>query len=176
MTIRRDLRFLGVISTRAEASGLLSAPGDAVLIKRGRPRLFLLLCPCGCGEEFPINLDTRAGPAWRLYGQGRTSLSLFPSVWRESGCESHFIIWRNKILLFGQYDEDIDSSPQVDETTKLNDAVREQLPDSGLISFPEIAEALGEVPWDVLTVCRQLVREGLVREGKGKHRGSFGRV
>jgi hypothetical protein len=176
MTVGRNLRFLGVVSTRAEASGVLKAPGDAVLIERGRPRLFLLSCPCGCGEEFPINLDARAGPAWRLYGGARTALSLFPSVWRESGCESHFIIWRNRILLFGHYDEDIDSSPQVDATATLNDAVREQLPDVGLITFSEIAETLGEVPWDVLMVCRQLVRKGLAREGKGKQRGSFGRV
>jgi len=30
---------------------LVSAPGDAVLIKRGAPRWLLLARPCGCGTE-----------------------------------------------------------------------------------------------------------------------------
>jgi hypothetical protein len=52
----------------------------------------------------------------------------------------------------------------------------EQLPSTGLIAFAEIADALDAVPWDVLRVCRQLVRKDLAREGRGKQRGLFGRV
>src|ERR1035438_3937417 len=44
-----------------------------------------------------------------------------------------------------------------------------------LAPFSDIAEALGAIPWDVLTVCRQLVRSGAAREGTRKQRGSFGR-
>jgi hypothetical protein len=174
MTDNKLLRFLGAVSTRAEAFGRLKLPGDAVLIERGRPRLLLLACPCGCGEELPINLDARAAPAWRLYRNRRAGMSLFPSVWRETGCESHFVIWRDKIFLFGQYDEDIDTSTHPDDN--MHDAVRERLPDTGLVPFFEVADALDAVPWDVLTICRRLVRLGLAREGKGKERGNFGRV
>jgi len=28
-------------------------------------------------------------------------LTLFPSVWRDTGCQSHFNIWRDRILIFG---------------------------------------------------------------------------
>jgi hypothetical protein len=101
-------------------------------------------------------------------------MSLFPSVWRESGCESHFVIWRDNILLFGQYDEDFGTAAQLDSTLPSDDDVRERLPHKGLVPFAEIAEALDAVPWDVLTVCRRLVRKGAAREGKGKQRGSFG--
>src|SRR6267378_4236509 len=79
---------------------LVSAPGDAVLIERGTPRWLLLACPCGCGAELPINLDRRAGKAWRVYKHGTTTLSVYPSVWRDTDCGSHFIIWRGNILLF----------------------------------------------------------------------------
>lgn len=177
MSSRRQLRLLGVVATRSEAAGYLKSPGDAVLIERGRPRLLLLSCPCGCGEQFPINLDARAGPAWRLYRNRRTGLSLFPSVWRDTGCESHFVIWRDRILLFGRYDEndDIEASEIADATTPLAEAIRERL-SAELVPFSEIAEPLDAVPWDVLTVCRRLVRMGLAREGKGKQRGSFARV
>jgi hypothetical protein len=176
MTGARLLRFQGTVSTRGEASAHLKSPGDAVLIERGRPRLLLLSCPCGCGEHFPINLDSRAGPAWRLYGNRNTGLSLYPSVWRESGCGSHFVIWRDKIFLFGPYEEDLDTSPQADETAQLIDVVHERLPNAQLILFSEVAEALDAIPWDVLSACRRLVRLGRAREGKGKQRGWFGRA
>ncbi len=175
MTGAGRVRFQGTVSTRSEASGHLKLPGDAVLITRGRPRWLLLSCPCGCGEEFPINLDPRTGPAWRLYKHLRTGLSLFPSVWRESGCRSHYIIWRDKIYLFGRYEEDFENAEQPDETGSLTDAVRERLPEKTLVPFAEIADALNAVPWDVLMVCRRLVRMGIAREGGEKQRGCFGR-
>jgi hypothetical protein len=176
MKSSHELRFCGTVSIRGDASAHLKSAGDAVLIERGRPRLLLLSCPCGCGEEFPINLDPRAGPAWRLYRNRRSGLSLFPSVWRESGCRSHYIIWRDKILLFGQNEEGYESEPQPDDITQMTEAVHGQLPVTGLKPYPEIAETLEAVPWDVLFVCRQLVRSGRAREGKDKLRGSFGRV
>lgn len=175
MTSARRLQFKGTVQSRGEASGILESPGDAVLIERGRPRWLLISCPCGCGEEFPINLDSRSGPAWRLYKNQRTGLSLFPSVWRDSGCFSHYVIWRNQILMFGQREREFDDTSQT-YGIGLAEAVFDHLPTMGLIDFSEVADALGEVPWDVLMVCRQLTRKGLAREGMGKQRGSFGRA
>ena len=176
MTSILQVRLRHTVSSRSEASTYLKSPGDAVLVERGRPRFLLLCCPCGCGEQFPINLDVRAGPAWRLYRVGLGGLSLYPSVWRESGCKSHYIIWRDKILLFGHNEEDFDTVPPQDEITRLIDAVYKQLPPTGLIPFAELAESLNAVPWDVLTACRRLARLGQAWEGKGKQRGSFGRL
>lgn len=176
MTRTKLVRFQGTFSTRSEASGHLKSPGDTLLIERGRPRWLLLSCPCGCREEFPINLDPRAGHAWRLYRNRKTGISLFPSVWRESGCRSHFIIWRDKIYLLGRYEDDFESAEQLDAAGSLTEAVRERLPERALVPFAEIADALDAVPWDVLQVCRRLVRVGIAREGKDKQRGSFGRV
>jgi hypothetical protein len=170
------VRFKGKVASRGAASALLQEPGDAALVERGRPRLLLLSCPCGCGQQFPINLDPRAGPAWRMYWNGPRELSLYPSVWRESDCMSHYVIWRNKIFLFGRYEDDLDSSPQPDEMVRLVDLVRERLPEKSLVSFFEIAEELDAIPWDVLMVCRRLVRAGTAREGTGKQRGSFVRI
>jgi hypothetical protein len=124
----------------------------------------------------PINLDPRTGPAWRLYGRPHGGISLFPSVWRESGCRSHFIIWRDKILLFDQNEADFDTVAQSDERALLADAVLGRLSATGLTAFADLAEGLHEVPWDVLIACRRLVRLGLAREGMGKERGAFGRL
>lgn len=88
----RSISLKAELDSRVGAANLLVAPGDAVLITRGQPRWLLLRCPCGCGEEMPVNLDARAGKAWRLYRRPHSGLTLFPSVWRDTGCESHFVI------------------------------------------------------------------------------------
>lgn len=77
--------------TLGDVGAQLHAPGDALLIERGSPRWLVLLCPCGCGEQLRINLDRRAGPAWRLF-RDRRGITIHPSIWRDSGCQSHFII------------------------------------------------------------------------------------
>jgi hypothetical protein len=176
MTRVPKLNLKRVVQSRGETSDYLQSPGDAVLIERGRPRWLLMLCPCGCGEELPINLDSRAGPAWRLYRHPRQGVSVYPSVWRDTGCESHFIIWRNSIILFGQGDDDFWLRGRADEIAAISGPVRERLPVTGFVSYVDIADSLGEVPWDVLNACRQLVRNGIAREGAGKQRGTFGQV
>src|SRR5712692_1655241 len=95
-----QLRIRGTVSSRSDASEMLTQPGDAVLVERGRPRLLVLMCPDGCGEELVVNVDRQAGKAWRLY-RPRDSLTLFPSIWRDTGCQSHFIVSRGRIFLFG---------------------------------------------------------------------------
>src|SRR5882762_300776 len=87
-------------SHHAAAVALLDAAGDVSLVERGRPRWLVIRCPSGCGETISLNVDRRAGPAWRMYWRG-SQLSVYPSVWKELGCESHFIIWRNRIDWLG---------------------------------------------------------------------------
>lgn len=165
-----------VVENRAEAAGFLRSPGDAVLIERGRPRWLLLACPCGCGEEIPINLDPKAGKAWRLYRDSRHGLSLYPSVWRDSHCGSHFIIWRSTILLFRHDYDEVASPTRQEEIGALSAVVFERLPPFGFVSYLPIADALNEIPWDVLDACRALVRAGRAREGSGNQRGTFARM
>lgn len=170
------LLFRGSISLRSDSINMLSEPGDAVLVERGRPRWLIMLCPCGCGEEIPINLDSRAGPAWRLYRNQR-GITLYPSVWRDTGCQSHFIVWRNHILLFGTYGDDADYDTFWNDSAYavLRQRVLEQLPVKELSHFSTIADAIDDIPWDVLKACRQLVRQGLALEGRNKQRGHFRR-
>lgn len=170
------LRLKAVVRSLRETAGLLNSPGEAVLVSRGRPRWLLLLCPCGCGAELPVNLDSRAGPAWRLYQDQRKRISVYPSVWRDTDCGSHFIIWRDTILLFGEDSGFLRSTPPSEDPANVQMAVLDRLPSSGLVSYVDVADELGEVPWDVLDACRYLVRAGILREGIGKSRGRFGRA
>lgn len=169
------LSLRSVVESRAEVSGQLNSAGDAVLIKRGQPRWLLLKCPCGCGDEIPVNLDRRAGKAWRLYEDTKSGVTLFPSVWRDTDCESHFIIWRNQILLFGGHDDDISSAPVHPDLESLSVRVLQSWPPGGWTSYSDVADQLVEIPWDVLDACRYLTRAGSLVEGRGKQRGMFRR-
>lgn len=172
----KSLRFTlrATVGTRGEVSSHLQHAGDGVLVVRGDPRWLFVRCPCGCGADIPINLDPRAGSAWRVYNDKRTGLSLYPSVWRDTDCGSHFIIWRNRIFLFGAY-PDAFASTDDEEIVALLPHVLSAIPLSGMVPYVQIAEVLRAVPWDVLDACRRLVRSGQLREGLDKDRGMFGR-
>lgn len=58
---------------------------------------------------------------------------------------SHFIIWRDNILLFGYAHEETGSPRGLEETEALAHTVLARLPPTGFVSFVEVADALGEV-------------------------------
>lgn len=162
------------VSSRANASAYLKQPGDAVIVDRQGPRWLILSCPCGCGAEVPVNLDRRAGPAWRLY-ESPKGTSVYPSVWRDTDCKSHFIIWRDDILLFGaRYGESWIDEAEAGEQELLQRVLealsnREQ-------SAEEISDQIPDSePWDVLRCCRRLCKLGKAIEGHQHARGRFRR-
>ena len=62
---RQQIALKAEVASRVGATELLKEPGDAVLVVRGTPRWLLLRCTCGCGEEIPVNLDSRSGKVRR---------------------------------------------------------------------------------------------------------------
>ena len=152
---------------------MLASAGDAVLVLRDRPRLLLIKCPCGCGDQLPINIDNKAQRAWRFYRRsGR--ITIFPSVWRDTGCESHFVLWNDKIHLFGDFEEESSADSQWPEQSVVSvDVVLKALSTIAFEAFADIAERVDALPWDVLWTCRRLVRQGQAIEGVGKQQGYF---
>ena len=169
------LSLKSIVESRSEVGSQLSIPGDAVLIKRGQPRWLLLKCPCGCDDEIPINLDRRAGKAWRIYGDTDEHLTLFPSVWRDTGCLSHFIIRNSNIMLFDGIESYLYQSSVNTDFLQLVERVQEFWPHDGWVQYVEVADLLGEIPWDVLDACLNLVQTGVLVEGRGKLRSNFRR-
>jgi hypothetical protein len=155
----------GEVTHRHLADEVLKAPGDAVLVRRGVLRSMVMTCPDGCGEVLTVNLDGRAGKAWRYFDRGG-DVSLFPSVWRDTGCESHFILWRSRIY-WCDWNEELDI-PMDEVIVQVRDALGTQLE-----SYTSIADRLELVPWAVLSACGKLRREGIAVEGKDKLRGHF---
>lgn len=171
---RLKLNFKGTVASHASASQYLKQPGDAVLVERGYPRWLVMKCPDGCGDELPINLDGRAGPAWRIYQSPRLGLTLYPSVWRDTGCEAHFIVWRNNVVVFCGWDDwEYDHFWEDQAYEGLRDKVLTHLRSGRMAHFAEIADEIGELPWDVLRACRDLVKRKQAVEGDDNKRQHF---
>ncbi len=162
------IRLLAPQRNVASATDLLKQPGEMVLVHRGVDRAFVMCCPCGCKDTLVVNLDDRAGPAWRHYMR-KGAVTVFPSYWREEGCRSHFIIWRNRILWCSSdryaWEEPAD--------VELLRAIRPRLAPDRYRAALEIADEIDALPWDVLLACRQLVRERFATEGWDRERGHF---
>jgi len=56
-----------------------------------------LLCPCGCNEVIRLNLLKNVYPRWNIKFHWYGKISLSPSIKRTVGCNSHFVINKNKI-------------------------------------------------------------------------------
>lgn len=165
----RSIRLLGDAKHRDEGELLLRDPGDAIVIRRGVLRSLLIRCPDGCGETVVVNLDPRSGKAWRLDVR-RGEPTLFPSVWREGGCASHFIVWRGKILWCDRFEEE-NSEPAYE--AGLESRVLAVLREGQLRSAEDVAAELGEIPWEVMRVGRMLVRRGLAKSGAPRLKDAF---
>lgn len=153
----RTAQIKDIVQREAEASGVLREPGDLALVRRGVPRLLVMKCPDGCGDTLRINLDPRTGKAWKLY-QDRDGISLYPSVWRETGCESHFVIWGNQI--HWNDGRDLTYSRSYDQP--MREAILEELSASHFELARHVADRLGIVPWTVSHILNALEREGKV--------------
>ena len=162
------LSLKSIVESRAEIGSQLIAPGDAVLIIRKQPRWLLLKCPCGCNDDVPVNLDHRAGQAWRMYRGRNKKLTLFPSVWRDTGCLSHFIIRNSQILLFGHGENYVFQKSTHLDIYPLVTRVLDTWPHDRWVQYVDVADQLGEIPWDVLDACKHLVKTGDLLRGRGK--------
>jgi len=80
------------------------------------------------------------------------------------------------ILLLGDWDDtEYDRFWDDKALNELRGAVLVHLPIEKLVHFVDIADELGELPWDVLKACRELVKRKLAVEGEHKQRQKFRR-
>jgi hypothetical protein len=169
----RSIAFRGKVTTRDEALPMLKQPGDAAVVERNRPRMLILRCPCGCGDDLIINLDRQSGPAWQYY-HNRRGVTLYPSYWREGGCESHFIVWNGHIYWCMRWDRDETDDWSVPPV--VEEEVLQALSARHFVHYYQLAQDLALVPWEALQACRQLVRREVAVAGKRKQLGEFRRT
>ena len=170
-TPARTIRLRGTAEYRDEAEACLELPGDAAFVERGVMRSLVMRCPDGCGETLVVNLDPRSGKAW--LADLREGTTLFPSVWRDGGCQSHFIVWKDVILWCDRF-EDGNVEPRYEPA--IEPRVRASLPADRYVDVVTIASALDLIVWDVSKAVRRLASRGEAREGTGDYKGQFRRL
>src|SRR5260221_9162607 len=106
--IRSSVHYPVVIRVmdQHQADQHLRARGTLVIVGPTQaPKWLKLRCPCGCGEIVSVNLQRRLKPAWKLRVDDGDAVSLSPSVWRTSGCRSHFWFSDNRAMMFSSANE-----------------------------------------------------------------------
>jgi hypothetical protein len=152
----KNIRLKGVVERHADAVALTVEPGDVAIVSRNGLRSLAIQCPDGCGDVLSVNLDARTGPAWRLFRKEGT-LTLYPSVWKKSGCEAHFIVWKDDLIWCDVYE----MGSWHDDRTKKR--IWEVLPKAGSEHrhFEAIAAELDLIPWEAYWACRLLESDGV---------------
>lgn len=62
-----------------------------------QPKWVLFRCPCGCGNVITLSLQHSHQPHWILKKSKNNRPLLYPSVWRDTGCLSHFWIQDGRV-------------------------------------------------------------------------------
>jgi len=74
------------------------APGRLYVVGEGGHAWYAVLaCPCGCGATVHLSLLDGDRPRWALTEHDDGTATLWPSVWRNRGCRSHFFVRRGRI-------------------------------------------------------------------------------
>lgn len=55
-------------------------------------------CPCGCSKTINLNLLKDASPNWKFTIGEDNLITIRPSIWRNTGCKSHFFITEGSII------------------------------------------------------------------------------
>jgi hypothetical protein len=63
-----------------------------------RHKWVLFQCPCGCQSVITLSLQGAHNPHWTLAKSRADRPILSPSVWRDTGCLSHFLVNDGRIF------------------------------------------------------------------------------
>jgi hypothetical protein len=69
-----------------------------VLGSNNDPWALAFMCPCGCNEVIQLNLLKEAKPKWEYEINSAGNITIRPSIWRRTGCKSHFFIKNGRII------------------------------------------------------------------------------
>lgn len=69
-----------------------------LVVEDGIEEFLALRCPCGCGATICLNLLPDERPRWSIRRHEDDTFSVHPSIWRTTGCRSHFFIRSGRIV------------------------------------------------------------------------------
>jgi hypothetical protein len=80
-------------------------PGELYrVVTGGKPRWALFACPCGCLSVVTLSLQRVHHPHWAIRETEARRPSIRPSVWRDVGCLSHFLVEDGRVYWVSDID------------------------------------------------------------------------
>ena len=91
---------------------LVLVPGDSLPDQLPRRDLILardgdedwcvgMICPCGCQSKIELLVIEEAKPRWDVHFDNEQRPTLSPSVWLKTGCRSHFLVRKGRVVWCG---------------------------------------------------------------------------
>lgn len=74
------------------------AKDKLILLEDAGPYAVGFKCPCGCGEDIELTVMEGVTPRWDIEIDSSKRPTLRPSVWKQSGCRSHFWVKNGRIV------------------------------------------------------------------------------
>jgi hypothetical protein len=94
------------ILAKTPPSEAVEAGRFLVVKHKGDPYWAMFRCPCGCESVISLPLRPPHQPRWRFGADRIGRPTLTPSVWRNSGCRSHFWIEHGRVRWCGDSGRD----------------------------------------------------------------------
>lgn len=99
-----------------------SLPERTIIIAREGQDLWSagMICPCGCGRTIELMLLPGVKPRWDLQVDDANRPTLWPSVWANNGCKSHFWLRRGEVEWCRDGGEDCSEAPALQRSPVSN--------------------------------------------------------
>jgi hypothetical protein len=108
-----DVTFAKIQVVEAPPTNDLIHAGEFFrVVRNGQDKWALFLCPCGCSQVITLSLQRVHKPRWGVTAGEEGRPSLWPSIWRDVGCLSHFWIDHGRVYWCrntGTFPEDLSS-------------------------------------------------------------------
>jgi hypothetical protein len=80
------------------SNDLINEAEFIVVIYKKKPIWALFKCPCGCGYVITLPLQKPHNPRWSIHKSEFGRPTLYPSIWQNKGCYSHFWVEDGKVI------------------------------------------------------------------------------
>lgn len=67
------------------------------VLNQNTPWAVAFVCPCGCKDVIHLSLLESDSPRWEFTSLSWRKPTLYPSIWRTRGCNSHFFLRNGRI-------------------------------------------------------------------------------
>lgn len=96
----RKIYYFNTIVMRdsTPSNDLINEAEFIAVVYKSKPIWALFKCPCGCGFVITLPLQKPHNPRWRIHESEFGRPTLYPSIWQNKGCYSHFWVEDGKVI------------------------------------------------------------------------------